>query len=174
MTNIPSAYKIQAVMSAATAFVDRMRAEDPDTVDDAATLLMMLESETDATELLARVIRVSLEADFLADAVEARMKDLSARRDRFNRRKEDARATSIQIMEALGLTKFPHAEFSASIRPGLTGSFIVNESMIPGYLMKHPPATPDKSEINKLIRAGETVPGVEATNGGTSIAIRVK
>lgn len=170
----PSAYKINAVMSAAMAFALRLREEDPGIEDDETSFILTLESETDATELLVRIIRVSLEAEALANAVDARMKDLAARKARFLRREEDARQVALDIMETLGLPKYPHAEFSVSINKGKQSVVITDESKIPRALMNRPPPVPDKTAIKKLLLDGHEIAGAELSNGSSSITIRKK
>lgn len=174
MTTTPSAFKIEQVMSVAIAFAARLREQDPDIATDELSFLSALESETDATELLVRILRAGTEADALADAVDARMKDLAIRRDRFKRRHAEARSAAFAIMDALGLAKFQHAEFTASIRAGTPGVVIVDETLVPEVLMTHPAPAPNKTAIKKALQAGEAVPGAEMQNSMPSLIVRTK
>ena len=174
MTTTPSPYKIEQVMSVATAFAARLREQDPDIATDELSFLSALESETDATELLVRIMRASTEADAMADAADVRIKDLAIRRDRFKRRKDEARAAAFAVMDALGLAKYQNAEFTVNIRAGTPGVVIVDESLIPDEMMTHPAPVPDKAAIKKALLAGDAVAGAEMMNSMPSLTVRTK
>lgn len=57
--------------------------------------------------------------------------------------------------------------FSAS--PGRQSVTVTSAAEVPPHLLHQPPLSPDKAKIMRLLKAGETVPGCELSNGGQPI-----
>jgi hypothetical protein len=57
--------------------------------------------------------------------------------------------------------------FSAS--PGRQSVSVTSAADVPTNLLHQPPPSPDKAKILRLLKAGETVPGCELSNGGQPI-----
>ena len=168
--NAPSAYRVQQAMACAASFAASLRAEIGE--DDHDRLILALDSETDAIDLLRQVVRASLEADAQADAADARLKALTARRDRFRARKEAARGLAFSMMDALGLTRLDDPEFSVSIGRPRQKVLVTDEDALPEAFWRVTRA-PDMATINAALKAGP-VPGVEVVNGMPSLTIRTK
>lgn len=167
-----SAFKLEQVMSVALAFAARLREQDPSIAEDEASFLLALESETDAMQILTRVLQTSVEAGAMADAADARVKNLVMRRDRFKKRRDEARAVAFGILDALELTKFKTSEFTVGIRPGSVSLSVFDPEAVPSQLMIQPPAVPDNAAIKKALQAGEHVPGCELQTGLPTLSIR--
>lgn len=160
-------------MAIANAVKQRLLADDPDLAADEAMLHDMLDGETEVYDLVRRLIRFALDAASLAEAADTRAAALSARRDRFKRRAESARAAAFGMMDALGETKLADAEFTVSIAAGRQGLVLTDEALIPEQFQRVTRA-PDKAAIAAAIKAGQIIPGAELLNGAPILTIRSK
>ena len=168
--NVPSSFRVEQAMACAASFAAALRQEIGE--DDHDRLLMALDSETDAIDLLRQVVRASLEADAQADAADARVKALTARRDRFRARKEAARGLAFAMLDALGLSRLDDPEFTASIGKPRQKVLVTDEAALPEAFWRVSRA-PDVATINAALKVGP-VPGVEVSHGMPSLTIRTK
>lgn len=171
MIRAPSGFAIEQAMSIADAVRRRLLADDPDLADDERALRDMLDGETDVFDLVRRLIRFSLDAASLAEAAAARADKLTARRDRFKRRAESARAAAFGMMDALGERALSDAEFTVSIAQGKPGVIITDEAALPHDFVRVT-RSPDKTAIAAALKAKTPVPGAEITNGPPTLVVR--
>ena len=169
---MPSGFRIQDAMAHAAALRDTLLA-DPDYAFDADLLRDTLDSETSAVDVLRRVVRFVLDSDALADAAKTRLTDLAGRKTRYERRSEQARATALAMMEALGMRSLPDPEFTASIGAGRLGVVIVDDAVLPETFVKTE-RRPDKALIGAALKAKQDVPGAVLSNGPATLTIRSK
>jgi hypothetical protein len=169
--SVPSAYQVQQAMACAASFAAALRQEIGE--DDHDRLLMALDSETDAIDLLRRVVRASLDADAQADAADARIKDLTSRRDRFRARKEAARGLAFAMLDALGLPRLDDPEFTISVGKPRPKVIVTDLDALPEAFVRVT-RSPDMATINAAIKAGQMPAGVEVANGAPSLTIRTK
>jgi hypothetical protein len=167
----PSPYAIERAMSAAQEFAAAMRAADPEM--DADDLLLAIDSETDALDLLRRVVRASLDADAMADAAGARMAALAGRKARFLDRKEATRGLAQRIMDALGMTKMEDAEFTVSIGKPRQKVIVTDPAALAEAFVRVT-RSPDMTTINAAVKAGQVPAGCEVSNGAASLTIRTR
>ena len=167
----PSAYSVQQAMACAASFAAALRQEIGE--DDHDRLLLALDSETDVIDLLRRVVRASLDADAQADAADARIKDLTARRDRFKARKESARGLAFAMLDALGLHQLDDAEFSVSVGKPRQKVLVTDLDALPEAFIRVTRAA-DMATINAAVKAGQVPAGVEVANGMPSLTIRTR
>ena len=156
-------------MSAVMSLIAQLQDADPDT--DLDTLREAIESETDANELLARVIRVYLEAEAFGDAIDGRMKVFAQRRDRYRRREQSAKLTAFAIMDALGETRFTDPEFTATIGKGRQSVQITDGVKLPAQYVKIE-RVPLKVDIAEALKSGEAIDGAELADGMPTLTIR--
>lgn len=143
-----------------------------DDYDDEA-FLDTLDGETDAADILDRVIAKMQDAEALADAIRGQVHELDARRKRIDARADAFRATLLTIIDAMGMTKVERPRATISRRAGLLSVRIIDETAIPSQLCKVV-QTPDKAAIKKQLQAGETVPGAMLEAGPDGVTVRVK
>lgn len=169
----PSAWTIQTVMSVAQQL--RARMLDDGTLDaDSADLLEALgDTGADVDTLITRLVRAIGEADGNADAAEERMRALGARMARFRRQREEYRATLFAILDAMGLAKVRHAEYTIAITQPKPGVVITDLAALPDDFVRITKA-PDKTAIGAALASGAVVPGAEMANGLPTITIRNK
>lgn len=169
--NAPSAWQIQQAFATLHSAMQRLHAsENP---DDQELSREMAEANADIMQHLHHVISAAIEADSMADAAKARIRDLQERADRFKRRSAELRALAFSIMDALGMKKVVDAEYTANIRAGQPRAMIVDAAQIPDEYWKIERSI-DSAKLNADVKVGVIVPGAVLANGMPSIAIRTK
>lgn len=170
----PSAWAMEQAMSALMSGRAALIASDPDLAADEAALSDTLKTETDDVyALLHRVLLAAVEARTMADATDARVKDLTARRDRYKQRAETLRGTAFAAMDALGLTRLELPDLTASIARGRPVAIVTDETKLHDDYWRTTRAI-DKAAINEAVKNGVVVPGVEMTNAIPNLQVRTK
>jgi hypothetical protein len=168
-----SPVRIEMAMSHAQQFAARLRAEDPELDHD--DLLLALDSETEAPDLIRRVIRSAIEDEAFEEAIAARIRDLQARKSRYAARKEAARGLARDMMTAIETHKIVDTEFSATIGSPRSKAVVVNAELLPEALVRvKVERSPDMALIDKAIKAGGIPPGVEIQPAPPIFTVRVK
>lgn len=166
----PSPYRVEAAMSAAMQLRDRLLEQDPTMLEDTNALIDTLDGETDALEIVRRLVRYSMEQQSLADAAEARVRALEARQARFEQRVAAARITARDMLEALGIAKVTAEDFTVSVRPGKPTVQIVEPERIPEEFVRVVTTrTVDKPLVKAALDRGETVEGACWSNGAQPV-----
>ena len=91
----------------------------------------------------------------------------------FARQAENYRAATTPFLDALGLTKWRHAEFSVSVSAARPGVVITDEAALPDQAWRVERKI-DKAKLRELLEAGEVVPGAELANGIPTMTVRTK
>jgi hypothetical protein len=148
--------ELAAEVAIARQAIDRIREvvgdDDPD-------LLTLVESETDALEILRRLLRRARRAEAEAAAVKAMrhelVEELAAREERHAQRSDALRRAVIWAMGELGLPKIMAADFSASVSTPEHGPIhIPDEAAVPDQFCRVK-KEPDKTLIKRHLDAGE-------------------
>ena len=143
------------------------------TGDDQDTFLDTLDGETDAMDILGKLIQERTEAA----AYEVAMKDLAAtystRAKRMNARQNAISVTIGQLLDAMGETKVKHPMATVSRTKARWSVRIDDELEVPSQL-KYVTTKPDLAAIKRLMDEGETVPGCSINPGNPSITVRIK
>lgn len=145
---------------------DAIRAEYPDDDD---LLIDMIEGETNAIDLIDRLHEEAEEARAMAAALKDREREMAERRTRLERRQEAHKEAIDRIMRVIGLEKIERPLATFSFRRNPSRPIIRDPDLIPDDLCKI-----ERKPIMAEIRKAGDVPGVEWTNGGTSLSIRRK
>ena len=138
---------------------------------DTETFFDTLDGETDAVEIIDRLLASMAEDEAMADAVKAQVSDMSARMRRFCDRAAAKRRTIKLVLDATGERKVERPLATVSIQAGRLSVNITDEASVPTQLCKVV-KSPDKTAIKKQIEAGETVPGAELVRGEDTLAVR--
>lgn len=173
MTEPPSPRRIYEATLALAAARDRLLAEDPDLEADQRLFHDMVEGEAegDPFAVLDQVIRAAIEADAMAEAAEARAKDMLARSDRYTRRCIALRGIVFAAFESLGIKRHERPDFTVSVRAGVPSVTITDESAIPETHWRVTRSV-DKAAIRADLKAGIPIPGAELSNAAPSLAIK--
>ena len=140
--------------------------------DDERLLLDTLEGETDAFELVRRLLdgieRDEGDAEVLADQIAQR----EARMRRCKERNTGRREAISAIMQCAGLKKLPLPEATLTLRDLKPKLAIVSDDAVPEQyqVVKR---TPDKKAINTAFEAADNLPNwLTRMDAGTSLTIR--
>ena len=163
---IPSGYKLETAM----ATLQRALAEAPDAD---GVIADPIEATDDCMELLARVLRGAVEAEYLADGVKSRMKDLETRKVRFELRSDRLRGIAFAAMDALELKKLELPDMTVSIKANPPRVVITDEKLLDDAFCTFTRA-PNKTAIKIHMTLAGKVPGAELSNSLPSLSIRTR
>jgi hypothetical protein len=126
--------------------------------DDDADFLTLVESETDALEILRRLLRRARRAEAEAAAVKAMrhelVEELAAREERHAQRSEALRRAVIWAMGELGLPKIMAPDFTASLSTPAHGPVEVPDADAVPTEFCRVVKSPDKVKIKELLEGG--------------------
>jgi hypothetical protein len=143
----------------------------PDAAEDTELFLATVDGETNGADALRTVCRYALEAETFAQALNTRIAEMRARRDRFLAKAAACRATARDGMDALGLKVLPAEDFSASVGAGPLSVMVTDLDALPSEF-KRIKIEPDKIAIGKVLKGGTRIAGAELSNGGSVLTLR--
>ena len=164
--------QIALVTSAIRARVADLATLTPDT-DEAALLAAIEQDVPDAALIVTLLVRAVGEAEADVDAIAERIAGLNVRKDRAKRRAETMRGLLLTVMEAAGMQKWKHPEFTVSVSQGRPGLIIVDETALPDECFRVVREL-DKAKTKQLLSEGIPIAGVEMANGMPQLTIRTK
>ena len=147
--------ELAAEVAIARQAIDRIReVVDDDDVD----FLTLVESETDALEILRRLLRRARRAEAEAAAVKAMrhelVEELATREERHAQRSDALRRAVVWAMGELGLPKIMAADFTASLSTPAHGPVEVPDpDAVPTEFCRIK-KEPDKAKIKQLLEGG--------------------
>ena len=144
----------------------------PELAEDQVALRDMTEGLTNASDLVAILVRKALDDAALADALKIRMRDMADREARISSRGLRHRIAAQKLMEACDLRKVEMADFTASVRAVPPKVEIDDEAALPDALCKTI-RSPDRAAIKEALATG-AVTGAHLTNGSETLSIRTK
>ncbi|WP_020476242.1 siphovirus Gp157 family protein [Zavarzinella formosa] len=149
----------------------RYVAEDDGCLDLSAGLA---ESD-DFRSLCLEIAEEAVERELQAEVIEARIKELQARKQRVTRTAETLRDVVLQCMDIRGEATIASPILTLSIsrrKPDIT---ITDESRLPAKFFVQPPPELDKRALREAVLIdGEIIDGVTVGNGKISLTIRRK
>ena len=153
-------------------FKEQLAEQFPDETEE--SLADTLEGMTDLTEILATVLRSSLDDVALADALQTRVADMQERRSRIQARADKKRALVLSTMEKAGLKNITEPDMTISLRALPQPLVITDENIIPpGYFIPQPPKL-NRKKLNDALKADEEIDGATLGNGPMTITVRTK
>jgi hypothetical protein len=153
--------------------IERLKVAFPELVEDADFLADMVEAETALDIVVTKLFREQRDAGAFANAVREQEKELAERRSRFERRQEMDRSLILSLMQSANMTKLMLAEATLSISTLPPKPIVDDEASVPDELCNFN-RWPNMAAIKAAVKAGENVPGVHMSNGGTTLTIRIK
>jgi hypothetical protein len=163
-------------LAPAIATWNRLRAElvevyglEPD--DDALT--DTLDGELDLGDQIHKLLQHACENELFAEALDKRIGELKARKDRLNRAAKAIRQHAAEAALEAGMKKLPRPDMTVSFglsKPALVGE--ADPETLPDHLVR------TKREINRTaikaaIEAGQDVPGFALSNGKPQVTVRL-
>jgi hypothetical protein len=152
------------------AISDMIRDMLGDDFDD-ATFWDSLDGETDAGDILDRLIWNTQTDQHNSDAIKEHEAALRLRRQRLEARATANKAAMLAVIDAAGVKKVERPCATVSRREGSVSVQITSPDDIPTQLCKVT-RTPDKSAIKRQLDAGEAVPGAELVRGSPGVTVR--
>jgi len=134
----------------------------------------IVEGETSLHDAIVGAVTRVAEVSAHSEAIAIMMKDLSARKSRFDVSADNLRNS---IRSALELATLPKVELpiaTVSLRRVPPKVEITEPTHIPEAFLKQPPPVIDKTAIKAALDAGEHVPGAQLSNGSQTVAIKFR
>ena len=158
---------------AVTRELDDLFAAYPELADDEDLRADMVEGSTNAFELLERIVSRRQDAKSMQVGIGARIDDLKARSDRYERQQDAMEKLAFKVLKATGLDKVPLTEATVSIAKTPARVEILDEAALPEWAFRVS-KTPNKTEIGDALKGGKEVPGAVMSAPGERLNVRVK
>lgn len=140
--------------------------------DDADLVATSVEGETNLYAAVALGIgRIERLSD-MASSLDAAIKRMQARRDRFEAQAATIKELIAVAIETTGLSKIETPVATVSLRKLPQSVMIIEESAIPARFWKPQDPKLDKRELLKALKDEGPLPGAMLTNGGRSLNIK--
>lgn len=152
------------------AVADEIRLILGDDFDD-ATFFDSLDGETDAGDILDRLIWKTQNDQHHIDAIKEHEAALKARRQRMEARVAANKTAMLSILDAADVTRAERPCATLTRRNGSPSVVITDEDAVPSQLCQFK-KVPDKKAIKAQIDAGEAVPGAQIVTGSDSVTMR--
>lgn len=153
--------------------VHELFAAYPELEDDETLRADMLEAETDLHQLVARLVKMKLDARELATGAKARKAEVAERQSRFERKEDGYTALLKGLMLAADLDKLTLPEATVSVTKARTIVEIEDEAALPqGFVEIR--RVPKKSEIKAALEAGDAIPGARLGLSDEGLMVRTK
>ena len=130
-----------------------------------------LDGETDAADILDRLIWMTQQDQHHIDALKEHEAALKLRRQRMEARVDANNAAMLSVLDAAGVAKVQRPCATLTRRNGSPSVVITDEDAVPSQLCQFR-KVPDKKAIKAQIDAGETVPGAEIQIGPDGVTMR--
>ena len=141
---------------------------------DEGTLHDTLEGMTDLTDMLAELIRSSLDDKALVTALKQRMLDMDQRCIRFESRAQKKRDLVEATMERADIKTIAKEDFTAGLRAGKKKVVVAVESELPGYFWLPQDPKLDRTALYRELVAGADIPGAMLNNPKPVLSVRTK
>jgi chromosome segregation ATPase len=141
---------------------------------DSEEWLLSLESETDLTEFIEKVILRIEDAKIMVSGLKEHISDLKQRQNRFEWRIDSLRAAITTLMDKADVSKIEMSSATVSIRnaqPQLVGD--VDPDLLPDDLVRIKREL-DKTAIKEALKAGREVSGFALSNSPPTLTIRIR
>jgi hypothetical protein len=151
---------------------DALLADNADDIDE-QTLADTTEGLTDLHELLAAIVRGSLNDDRQVGLLKSHIFDLQRRIETYQRREEHRRDIVRKAMEDTGIKKISAPDFTVSLRPGAPHVVVIDEKLIPATFWEQVPRL-RKRELGNALKDGTPVEGATLSNPGMTLSVRTR
>lgn len=154
---------------------EQLLAQFPDLAEDEQALLDTLEGASTLNEAVVAVYDSARNDELMIEAIKARIGELKERADRLDARADAKRHAACNAMAEAGLKKIEAPTVTLSLRNVAPSVVIVSEAEIPDdYMREKVTKSVDKALVKQALQDGYFVPGAHLSNGGVTLAARVK
>ena len=161
-----TALDVQRAADAARSLVDELNTNDGILRHD------MIEGETGLFEAIEAAIAEIDECDIIVNGCQEKVSELSSRISRAARRSEKLRGLIEQAMVIAELPSAKLATATITVKTLPPKPHYADESLIPAEYWKQADPVIDRAKILAAFKDGTEIPGINATNGTTSLQIR--
>lgn len=140
--------------------------------DDEEAVRDAIEGETNLIEAIEATVARIAEVEAHQDAIATQIKAMGERKSRFEAQGERLRTALTVAMGAADLKKLELPLATLSRKPVPPKAVITNETDIPSKFWKPSDPKLDRKAVLDALKAKETVPGAELSNGSETIAIK--
>lgn len=130
-----------------------------------------LEGETDFPGLVRTLLAGIGEDEAMADGIDAYVKDLCARKDRFNSRAKLKRSLICSALEIAGQKTMETDVGTVTLSAVKPKAIVTEEADVPAEFFKPQPPKLDQAALSAALREGREVAGASLSNGGNTIRI---
>lgn len=141
--------------------------------DDIDTLRDTLEGEIDLHGLICLAAAENLKDVTLAKAIREMEDELSARRDRIEKRISLRKTAILSAMQAAELKTIETPAGTLSRRAVPPSCLVVDEAQIPSEFWKASEPKLDKRSLLDALKAGRPISGAMLSNGGETLSSRI-
>ena len=141
--------------------------------DDEDTLLDTLDGETDAMDVLGKLIEQRQWAKASQQAAKEMAAQYTERAKRYDARADATTQVIGHLLDAMGVKRADHPLGTVSRTKPRQKVVIEDPSEIPSQLMRIT-ETPDLTAIKQQLEAGEFVPGATVEVGNPGVTVRIK
>lgn len=136
-------------------------------------LLDTVDGETSYFDLIASLEEKRCMYDDFIQAIDFRMQELRARKDRLKHNRAILALYIAESMQRTGVKKVERPEFTISYRKPSKAVNILDETIIPNTFIKEKTTkSVDKAGIAAAIKAGQEIAGAALVDGSPSITVR--
>ncbi len=148
----------------------------PELREDEQALADTLEGMTDLTDMLAELIRSSLDDKALVIALKQREADMRERRERFETRAQKKRDLVWTTMERAAIKQINMPDLTASLRTSKPKVVVHDESTVPSQFWIPQEPKLDRVELLRQLQShgGIAIPGVTLANAPPTLTVRTK
>lgn len=140
--------------------------------DDAEFAADLVEGETNLNHAIDRAVMQMVDDRIAMNGLDVVIDELSRRRARIDHRMGLMRAMLSAAMEQAGRKKVEHPAVTLSLRAVPPSVVITDDALIPSTYFKAAEPRLDKKAVLAALKAKESVPGAELSNGGSTIAVK--
>jgi hypothetical protein len=164
-----SSWKLQREAEAAQAIREALASAGEG--DDAELIQDTIEGETGLFELLDALIEAEDEDLILIAGLAERIKAMTGRKSRLEKRKDERRAIIDQALSIAEITTMTRPTYTMTLAARRPGVIVSQEADIPAAFWKSEPKL-DKAALLKALNAGEQIPGACLSNAAPTTTIR--
>ena len=139
--------------------------------DDAEMIENTVEGETDLKEVISDAVNRISELNGHCEALDAMMKAMKERRDRFEDQAARIKAAIHVAMGQADIRKLELPQATLSVRAVAPSVEVKNEAEIPPRFWKPQDPKLDRKALLAALKAKEDVPGASLSNGGETLSI---
>lgn len=132
-----------------------------------------IEGQTGLMEAIDFAAMRLIEIEGYEAAIAKAVRDLNARKARFERQADNIRSAMLSAMTMAGLVKAERPMATVSIAKTAPKAIVTNEADIPSKFWEPQPPKLDKAELLRALKDKENVPGATLSNGGETLKLKV-